>query len=69
VRKQAAVDFFGGYPHTAVAMGVSESTVRRWPEELPSRIVAEVIGTAVQTEGVDKARRAFPACFRKPRGW
>jgi hypothetical protein len=61
MRKDSAVDFFGGVAETAQAIGISSQAVSDWPDELPPRIADRVIAAAVRM-----GREVPPQFLNKP---
>lgn len=56
MRKQDAIEFFGGVVKTAAAMEIRHSTVSEWPDPLPLSLADRVRGAALRLEAVLKKK-------------
>ena len=49
MKKQEALDLFGGSAALADAIGITQQAIYEWPEVLPPRIADRVIAACVRT--------------------
>ncbi len=65
MKKSDVLEFFGSYKQTAVALDITDSAVRMWPDELTSAIAAKVFVAAIQMKGSPKTRAQWPEMFER----